>query len=93
MLIKERTMSSNYNFIYYIGTISLLPKLTSLDLLVGSFIGSFVLLSIPLVLMSALNPILISIIKDKNDQSSVSKSGFVLFGIYSSCVVLFVWCF
>ena len=37
----------------------LLPKLTSLDLLVGSFIGSFVLLSIPLVLMSALNPILI----------------------------------
>ena len=57
----------------------LLPKLTSLDLLVGSFIGSFVLLSIPLVLMSALNPILISIIKDKNDQSSDSKSGFVLF--------------
>ena len=57
----------------------MLPKLTSLDLLVGSFIGSFVLLSIPLVLMSALNPILISIIKDKNDQSSDSKSGFVLF--------------
>ena len=57
----------------------LLPKLIGLDLLVGSFIGSFVLLSIPLVLMSALNPILISIIKYKNDQSSDSKSGFVLF--------------
>ena len=57
----------------------LLPKLIGLDLLVGSFIGSFVLLSIPLVLMSALNPILISIIKYKDDQSSDSKSGFVLF--------------
>ena len=57
----------------------LLPKLINLDLLVGSFIGSFILLSIPLVLMSALNPILISIIKNKNDQSSDSKSGFVLF--------------
>ena len=57
----------------------LLPKLIGLNLLVGSFIGSFVLLSIPLVLMSALNPILISIIKYKDDQSSDSKSGFVLF--------------
>lgn len=57
----------------------LLPKLVGLNLLIGSFIGSFILLSIPLVLMSAMNPILISIVKYKDDQSSDSKSGFVLF--------------
>ena len=57
----------------------LLPKLVGLNLLIGSFIGSFILLSIPLVLMSAMNPLLISIVKYKNDQSSDSKSGFVLF--------------
>ena len=57
----------------------LLPKLIGINLLLGSFIGSFVLLSIPLVLLSALNPILISIIKSSDDQSSDAKSGFVLF--------------
>ena len=57
----------------------LLPKLIGINLLLGSFIGSFLLLSIPLVLLSALNPILISIIKNSNDQSSDAKSGFVLF--------------
>ena len=57
----------------------LLPKLVGLNLLIGSFIGSFILLSIPLVLMSAMNPLLISIVKYKDDQSSDSKSGFVLF--------------
>ena len=41
----------------------ILPKLIGVNLLLGSFIGSFLLLSIPLVLLSALNPILISIIK------------------------------
>ena len=35
----------------------LFPHLIGLNLLVGSFIGSLVLLSVPLVLMSALNPI------------------------------------
>ena len=57
----------------------LFPRLINLDLLVGTFLGSFLLLSIPLVLMSSLNPILISIIKKKNDQSSDSKSGSVMF--------------
>ena len=57
----------------------LLPKLIGINLLLGSFIGSFLLLAIPLVLLSALNPILISIIKSSNDQSSDAKSGFVLF--------------
>jgi len=57
----------------------LLPGLINLNLLVGCFIGSSLLLAIPLVLMSSLNPILISIIKNKDDQSSDSKSGFVLF--------------
>ena len=57
----------------------LLPKLIGINLLLGSFIGSFLLLSMPLVLLSALNPILISIIKSSNDQSSDAKSGFVLF--------------
>lgn len=57
----------------------LLPKLIGINLLLGSFIGSFLLLSIPLVLLSALNPILISIIKSCNDQSSDARSGFVLF--------------
>jgi len=57
----------------------LLPKLIGVNLLLGSFIGSFLLLSMPLVLLSALNPILISIIKSTNDQSNDAKSGFVLF--------------
>ncbi len=57
----------------------LLPKLIGVNLLLGSFIGSFLLLSMPLVLLSALNPILISIIKSSNDQSNDAKSGFVLF--------------
>ena len=57
----------------------ILPKLIGVNLLLGSFIGSFLLLSIPLVLLSALNPILISIIKSSNDQSSDARSGFVLF--------------
>ena len=57
----------------------LFPHLIGINLLIGSFIGSLVLLSVPLVLMSALNPILISIIKSKNDDSSDSKSGYVFF--------------
>ena len=57
----------------------LLPRLISQNLLFGSFIGSSLLLAIPLVLMSSLNPILISIIKYEDDESSDSKSGFVLF--------------
>jgi|TARA_Y100000294_G_scaffold175209_1_gene194780 spermidine synthase len=56
-----------------------LPSLINLNLLLGSFIGSFILLSVPLVLMSALNPILISIMKLKNNQSKDSHSGFVFF--------------
>ena len=56
----------------------LLPYLLNFSLLAGCFIGSSLLLAIPLILMSSLNPILISIIKSKNDQSSDSKSGFIL---------------
>lgn len=56
----------------------LLPYLLNFNLLAGCFIGSSLLLAIPLILMSSLNPILISIIKSKNDQSSDSKSGFIL---------------
>ena len=56
-----------------------LPKLISLNLLIGSFVGSLILLSVPLVLMSALNPILISIVKLKNNKSKDSYSGFVFF--------------
>ena len=48
-------------------------------MLLGSSIGSLILLSVPLVLMSALNPILISIMKLKNNQSKDSHSGFVFF--------------
>ena len=57
----------------------LLPGLIIQNLLLGSFIASSLLLAIPLVLMSSLNPILISIIKDEDNESSDSKSGFVLF--------------
>ena len=57
----------------------LLPGLITQNLLLGSFIASSLLLAIPLVLMSSLNPILISIIKDEDNESSDSKSGFVLF--------------
>ena len=70
------------SFFIYVSTLIyplLLPKLVGLNLLIGSFIGSLILLSIPLVLMSAMNPLLISIVKYKDDQSSDSKSGFVLF--------------
>ena len=56
----------------------LLPYLLNFNMLAGCFIGSSLLLAIPLILMSSLNPILISIIKSKNDQSSDSKSGFIL---------------
>tara|TARA_B100000579_G_C22824378_1_gene852307 strand:- start:89 stop:1720 length:1632 start_codon:yes stop_codon:yes gene_type:complete len=56
-----------------------LPLLINMNLLIGSFLGSLVLLSVPLVLMSALNPILISIIKLKDDKSKDSRSGFVFF--------------
>ena len=69
----------------------LLPKLVGLNLLIGSFIGSLILLSIPLVLMSAMNPLLISIVKYKDDQSSDSKSGFVLFiSTIGSVLVLYL---
>jgi len=57
----------------------LLPGLITQNLLLGSFMASSLLLATPLVLMSSLNPILISIIKDEDDESSDSKSGFVLF--------------
>ena len=57
----------------------LLPGLINQNLLLGSFIASSLLLAMPLVLMSSLNPILISIIKNEDDESSDSKSGFVLF--------------
>ena len=57
----------------------LLPNLIIFDPLIGCFLASSLLLAIPLVLMSSLNPVLISIIKNKDDQSSDSKSGLVLF--------------
>ena len=57
----------------------LLPSLINQNLLLGSFVASSLLLAIPLVLMSSLNPILISIFKDEDNEISDSKSGFVLF--------------
>ena len=73
------TLSSIFILLSVLSYPYLLPKLIGTNLLVGSFIGSVVLLSMPLVLLSALNPILISIIKNNDDQSNDAKSGFVLF--------------
>ena len=72
-------LSSIFIIISSIAYPILLPRLITQNLLLGSFIASSLLLAIPLVLMSSLNPILISIIKDEDDESSDSKSGFVLF--------------
>ena len=72
-------LSSIFIIISSIAYPILLPGLITQNLLLGSFIASSLLLAIPLVLMSSLNPILISIIKDEDDESSDSKSGFVLF--------------
>lgn len=72
-------LSSIFIIISTIAYPILLPNLITQNLLLGSFIASSLLLAIPLVLMSSLNPILISIIKDEDDESSDSKSGFVLF--------------
>ena len=72
-------ISSIFIFISTIAYPILLPNLITQNLLLGSFIGSSLLLAIPLVLMSSLNPILISIIKNENNESNDSKSGFVLF--------------
>ena len=72
-------ISSIFIFISTIAYPILLPNLITQNLLLGCFIGSSLLLAIPLVLMSSLNPILISIIKNENNKINDSKSGFVLF--------------
>lgn len=56
----------------------LLPKVSGIDLLIGSFIGSFILLAFPLVLLSSLNPILISLIRTTSNKND-SGAGFVFF--------------
>jgi len=56
----------------------LLPRVSGIDLLTGSFIGSFVLLAFPLVLLSSLNPILIALIRTTSNKND-SGAGFVFF--------------
>ena len=56
----------------------ILPKLSGSGLIIGSFLGSAILLAFPLILLSSLNPILIALFR----QSSNSKdagAGFILF--------------
>ena len=55
-----------------------LPKLSGVGLITGSFLGSAILLAFPLILLSSINPILIALFR----QSSNSKdagAGFILF--------------
>ena len=56
----------------------LLPRVSGIDLLTGSFIGSFILLAFPLVLLSSLNPILIALIRTTSNKND-SGAGFVFF--------------
>ena len=56
----------------------ILPKLSGIGLIIGSFLGSAILLAFPLILLSSINPILIALFR----QSSNSKdagAGFILF--------------
>ncbi len=54
----------------------ILPALAGIDLLVGSFIGSLILLACPLIFLSAMNPILIAILRPSS-ESRDSRAGFV----------------
>ena len=54
------------------------PKLIITNLIIGSFIGSFILLAFPLVLLSSLNPILIALFRQL-PQGKDSGAGFIFF--------------
>lgn len=54
------------------------PKLSDTGLILGSFIGSFILLAFPLVLLSSVNPILIALLCQSSKDKD-SGAGFVFF--------------
>jgi predicted membrane-bound spermidine synthase len=54
------------------------PLLSGTGLILGSFVGSFILLAFPLVLLSSLNPILIALFR-KSPHANDSGAGFVFF--------------
>jgi spermidine synthase len=54
------------------------PALSGFGLIMGSFIGSFILLAFPLVLLSSVNPILIALLRQSSNGKD-SGAGFIFF--------------
>jgi len=55
-----------------------LPKLSGIGLIFGSFLGSAILLAPPLILLSSLNPILIALFRQPSNSKD-AEAGFILF--------------
>jgi len=55
-----------------------LPKLSGIGLIFGSFLGSAILLAFPLILLSSLNPILIALFHQPSNSKDAG-AGFILF--------------
>ncbi len=78
LLISIPILSTLFIFLSCLLYPIILPLLSSTDLLNGSFIGSILLLAVPLIFLSALNPILISLLRQSTTNRD-SNAGFVFF--------------
>ena len=78
LLLSLPILSALFIFLSCLAYPVILPALSGTSLIVGSFVGSFVLLAFPLIFLSAINPILISLLR-QSTNSKDSGAGFILF--------------
>jgi predicted membrane-bound spermidine synthase len=78
LLLSLPILSALFIFLSCLAYPVILPALSGTSLIVGSFVGSFVLLAFPLIFLSAVNPILISLFR-QSTNSKDSGAGFILF--------------
>jgi predicted membrane-bound spermidine synthase len=78
LLLSIPILSSLFVFLSCLLYPVIFPKLSDTGLILGSFIGSFILLAFPLVLLSSVNPILIALLSQSSKDKD-SGAGFVFF--------------
>lgn len=78
LLLSVPILSTLFIFLSCLAYPIILPALSGTSLIVGSFVGSFVLLAFPLIFLSAANPILISLLR-QSTNSKDSGAGFIFF--------------
>ena len=82
LLLSIPIMSTFFIFLSCLLYPVILPALSNTGLVLGSFIGSFILLAFPLVLLSSMNPVLIALLRHSYGDKVIGKdsgAGFIFF--------------